>query len=179
MTIAVNISVDQLKQPGFPERVAEVLQLTGLPAHCLEFELTESIFMENPEQALGVLARLKQMGLKLSIDDFGTGYSSLAYLSRLPVDYLKIDRSFVEHVTTDLRAAAIATSVIALGHRMGLRVVAEGVESQAQLFYLAQHDCDEMQGYHFSRPLPAQGVLELLRGYQAQALVAATATLPR
>lgn len=179
LTIAVNISVDQLKQPGFPERVAEVLQLTGLPAHCLEFELTESIFMENPEQALGVLARLKQMGLKLSIDDFGTGYSSLAYLSRLPVDYLKIDRSFVEHVTTDLRAAAIATSVIALGHRMGLRVVAEGVESQAQLFYLAQHDCDEMQGYHFSRPLPAQGVLELLRGYQAQALVAATATLPR
>lgn len=162
ITIAVNISVEQLKQPDFAQKLAQSLKRAGISAAYLELEITESLFMENPEQALAVLAELKSMGFKLAIDDFGTGYSSLSYLSRLPVDYLKIDRSFVEQVTSDIRAAAIATSIIALGHRMGLKVIAEGIENEAQRAYLMQHQCDEMQGYLFSRPLPAPKLVEFL-----------------
>ena len=128
----------------------------------MELELTESLFLENPEQAQSVLSALKNIGVKLALDDFGTGYSSLSYLSWLPVDTLKIDKSFIHNITSDLRAAAVATSIIALGHRMGLKVIAEGVETQAQLKYLAQHQCDEIQGYYFSRPLPATGIELLL-----------------
>jgi CheY-like chemotaxis protein len=106
---------------------------------------------------------LKNIGVRLSLDDFGTGYSSLAYLSRFPVDHLKIDRSFVDGIATDPSAASIATSVIALAHRMGLKVIAEGVETEAQLAYLARHGCDEMQGYLFSRPVPADDFAEMLR----------------
>jgi PAS domain S-box-containing protein/diguanylate cyclase (GGDEF)-like protein len=162
ITIAVNISVEQLKQPDFAQKLAQSLKRHGISAQYLELEITESLFMENPEQALAILADLKSMGFKLAIDDFGTGYSSLSYLSRLPVDYLKIDRSFVEQVTSDIRAAAIATSIIALGHRMGLKVIAEGIETEAQRAYLMQHQCDEMQGYFFSRPLPALKLAEFL-----------------
>ncbi|MFY9179934.1 MAG: EAL domain-containing protein, partial [Venatoribacter sp.] len=161
LTMAVNISFEQLRQAGFVHRVEQIINEENVDPQYLEFELTESIFMENPEQAMIIFAELKNMGIKLAIDDFGTGYSSLAYLSRLPVDFLKIDRSFVEEMTVDHRAAAITTSIIALGHRMGLRVIAEGVETAAQLAYLAQHRCDQMQGFYFSRPVPAQGLLKL------------------
>lgn len=170
-SVAVNVSVEQLKQPDFAKKVAQVLDESGIGAAYLELELTESLFMENPDQALLLLAELKQMGLKLAIDDFGTGYSSLSYLSQLPVDYLKIDRSFVERVTTDMRFAAIATSIIALGHRMGLKVIAEGIETEAQYRYLAQHQCDQMQGYFFGRPMPAQALAAVMLKQRTLALL--------
>lgn len=164
LTVAVNLSVEQLKQPDFLIKVQGILENTGVSAEQIEFELTESVLMENPEQTMGLLVSLKKMGFKLAIDDFGTGYSSLSYLSRLPVDYLKIDRSFIEHITNDISAAAIATSIIALGHRMGLKVIAEGVETAEQLAYLYQNKCDYMQGYYYSRPLPADQLIEFLQG---------------
>lgn len=168
--MAVNVSAEQLKQNGFAERVATVLKESGLIPGQLELELTESVLMEHPEHTIAILQRFKKLGIKLAIDDFGTGYSSLAYLSRLPVDHLKIDRSFVDQLTREPRAAAIATSVIALGQRMGLKVIAEGVEDEAQLRYLAQHQCDEIQGYYFSKPLPAEALNSLLRRPQAPLL---------
>lgn len=162
MVVAVNLSAVQLRQPGLPEMVAEVLAETGLEPPLLEVELTESALMECPEQANTVLSRLKGLGLRLSIDDFGTGYSSLAYLSRFPVDQLKIDASFVREVTTDATAAAISTSVIALAHQMGLRVIAEGVETEEQIAFLMRHGCDEIQGYYYSRPVTASAFAVLM-----------------
>lgn len=163
LTVAVNLSAEQLKHPDFLHKVEQILKKTGASAEQIEFELTESVLMENPEQAMNLLSRLKNMGFRLAIDDFGTGYSSLSYLSHLPVDYLKIDRSFIKDITLDVSAATIATSIIALGHRMGLKIIAEGVETKEQLNYLKQYDCDYMQGYYYSRPLPAEQLMELLQ----------------
>jgi len=171
LVVAVNLSVEQLKQPTFLTNIEAILKKTGVSAEQIEFELTESVLMENPEQTMDLLISLKNMGFKLSIDDFGTGYSSLFYLSRLPVDYLKIDRSFIENITSDLSAAAIATSIIDLGHRMGLKVVAEGVETAEQLEYLSQNKCDYMQGFYYSKALPAQQLYELLTDSSSRAVV--------
>lgn len=162
LTVAVNLSVEQLKQPNFLDNTKAILTKTGVSPERIELELTEGVLMEHPEEAMDLLIQLKGMGFKLSIDDFGTGYSSLSYLSRLPVDYLKIDRSFIERITTDISAASIATSIIDLGHRMGLKVVAEGVENAAQLEYLNQNNCDYLQGFYYSRALPADQLIELL-----------------
>ncbi|MFV0662936.1 EAL domain-containing protein [Denitromonas sp.] len=162
IVVAVNLSASQLSQPSLVDTVADILRETGLPPALLELELTESALMEDPEQANDVLRRLKALGLRLAIDDFGTGYSSLAYLSQFPVDQLKIDRSFVEQVGSDAASEAISTSVIALAHQMGLRVIAEGVESEAQLAFLGRHGCDEIQGYYFSAPIPASAFAVLL-----------------
>lgn len=162
LTVAVNLSAEQLKHPEFLNNISHILANTGVMAEQIEFELTESVLMENPEQAMNLLSSLKELGFKLAIDDFGTGYSSLSYLSHLPVDYLKIDRSFIENITSDINAATIATSIIALGHRMGLKVIAEGVETAEQLNYLSQYNCDYMQGYYYSRPLPAAQLIEFL-----------------
>lgn len=164
VAVAVNLSAAQLRQPDLASFVTDLLTETGLEARHLELELTESALIENPLMATAALRRLKDVGLQLAIDDFGTGYSSLAYLSRFPVDKLKIDRSFVEGVVSDDPAAAvIATSIIALAHQLRLKVVAEGVETAAQLEFLRTHGCDEMQGYLFSAPLPAAALAELLR----------------
>lgn len=171
LVVAVNLSVEQLKQPTFLTNIEAILKKTGVSAEQIEFELTESVLMENPEQTMDLLISLKNMGFKLSIDDFGTGYSSLFYLSRLPVDYLKIDRSFIENITSDLSAAAIATSIIDLGHRMGLKVVAEGVETAEQFEYLNQNKCDYMQGFYYSKALPAQQLYELLTDSSSRAVV--------
>lgn len=162
MVVAVNLSANQLRQPNLVDTVAEILRETGLAPSLLELELTESALMEDPEQANDVLRRLKALGLRLSIDDFGTGYSSLAYLSRFPVDQLKIDRSFIMQIAADAAAEAISTSVIALAHQMGLRVIAEGVETEAQLAFLIRHGCDEIQGYYYSPPVPAPALAVLL-----------------
>lgn len=162
IVVAVNLSANQLRQPNLVDIVAEILRETGLPPAQLELELTESALMEDPEQANDVLCRLKALGLRLAIDDFGTGYSSLAYLSQFPVDQLKIDRSFIKQITTDAASEAISTSVIALAHQMGLRVIAEGVETEDQLAFLARHDCDEIQGYYYSPPIPASAFAVLL-----------------
>ncbi|MDO8652223.1 MAG: EAL domain-containing protein [Undibacterium sp.] len=161
--MSVNLSGLQFKQKNLVNVVAQVLMETGLDAKYLDLELTESTVMDSVELTVTTLRKLKSMGLKLSIDDFGTGYSSLSYLKRFPIDVLKIDQSFVRDITTDPDDAAIAVAIISLAHSLKLKVIAEGVESAAQLSYLRRHQCDGMQGYFFSRPVPADALIELLR----------------
>lgn len=151
--VAVNLSVRNLLDTDFPDRVAELLAETGTPADLLAFEITESSVMSDPERSLPVLHRLHKLGITLSIDDFGTGYSSLAYLRRLPVDEVKIDKVFVLGMGTDLGDLAIVRAIIELGHSLGLRIVAEGVEDELARDLLAGMDCDIAQGFLFSRPL--------------------------
>jgi diguanylate cyclase (GGDEF)-like protein/PAS domain S-box-containing protein len=153
MRIAVNVSARQLRRRDFCETVANVLTVSGLPAELLELEITESAVMENPQEAILILQRLGGMGVTLAIDDFGTGYSSLAYLKLFPIDHLKIDRSFVADIETDLNDRAIAFGTIALAHSLGLRVIAEGVETEDQLELLRTNGCDEVQGFLMSKPL--------------------------
>jgi diguanylate cyclase (GGDEF)-like protein/PAS domain S-box-containing protein len=162
IVVAVNLSAAQLRDAGLPELVADVLHETGLDPALLELELTESALMEDPDEANAVLRRLKQLGLRLAIDDFGTGYSSLAYLGHFPVDQLKIDRRFIKDVTSDPAAAAISTSVVALAHRMGIKVIAEGVENEDQLAFLQRHGCDALQGYYYSPPVVPERLAALL-----------------
>jgi diguanylate cyclase (GGDEF)-like protein/PAS domain S-box-containing protein len=163
LRIAVNVSARQLRKQDFPDQVASALAESGLPAHLLEIEITESAVMEEPEEARRILVKLKAMGVTLAIDDFGTGYSSLAYLKLFPIDNLKIDRSFVTDIGRHADDAAIAISTIALAHSLGLKAIAEGVETGAQHDLLRDHRCDEVQGYLFSRPLAATEALEFLR----------------
>jgi EAL domain-containing protein (putative c-di-GMP-specific phosphodiesterase class I) len=153
--MAVNVSARQFRSERFPETVAQALQTAGVEANCVELELTESVLIEDREKAIAILQRLKRLGVQIAVDDFGTGYSSLSYLSGLPVDCLKIDRAFVVQTTIGGRDAAIAQAIISLGHALGLRVLAEGVETAEQLHFLREHKCDECQGYLFARPLNA------------------------
>ncbi|MFZ3017169.1 MAG: EAL domain-containing protein [Gallionella sp.] len=162
LVIAVNLSALQFKRGNLVETVARALQQSGLPAELLELELTESILLQDIEVAIRTLHSLKDMGVKLSIDDFGTGYSSLSYLKRLAVDKLKIDQSFVRDLTEDADSAAIVRAIIQLGHTMQLKVIAEGVENEAQLAFLRNYDCDEVQGYLYSRPVAAHEFVKLL-----------------
>lgn len=155
MRIAVNVSTRQFGEPDFVDTVATILSDTGLPANGLEIELTESMIMNDVEQAITILDALRKLGVALSIDDFGTGYSSLAYLKRFPISVLKIDQSFVRDIVEDNDNRLIVASIIALAHNLQLKVVAEGVETGAQLDYLQQQNCDEIQGYYFSRPVEA------------------------
>ncbi|HTJ96255.1 MAG TPA: bifunctional diguanylate cyclase/phosphodiesterase, partial [Rhodocyclaceae bacterium] len=154
-TIAVNLSAIQFLRGDIVETVRKVLASTGLPPEYLELELTESILLQDIEGVVETLSALKRIGVQLSIDDFGTGYSSLAYLKRLDVDKLKIDKSFVDDMVTDPEAAAIVKAIIQLGHTLKLTTIAEGVEEPEQLALLDEYGCDEIQGYVFSRPLPA------------------------
>ncbi|TFW02374.1 EAL domain-containing protein [Oxalobacteraceae bacterium OM1] len=153
--MAVNLSVKQLLQKNFAATVEAVLAETGLAPGLLELEITESMLMEHAQDTLEALHRLRSLGVRLSIDDFGTGYSSLAYLKRFPVDIIKIDRSFVRDVPHDVDDASIVTGIIALAHSLRLEVVAEGVESEAQLVFLREQTCDIVQGYYLSKPVPA------------------------
>jgi diguanylate cyclase (GGDEF)-like protein len=152
--VAVNLSCVQFKQKDLPELVAKILRETKTDPKLLELEITESTIMQNEEEAGKTLRALAALGVRLSIDDFGTGYSSLSYLKRFELDTLKIDRSFVKDVTVDADDRAITTAIIAMAHSLGLRVVAEGVETEEQLAFLREYGCDELQGYLFSRPLP-------------------------
>ena len=163
MRVAVNLSARQFRDPGLADDIVRALAGAGLEARYLELELTESVMMQNIDAAVEALARLKALGIALSIDDFGTGYSSLAYLKLFPLDYLKIDRSFVQDMLGDASGAAIVRSVIGLGHSLGFKIIAEGVETAAQLAYLRGEGCDEIQGYYFSRPLPVDEFTQLLR----------------
>jgi len=163
LRVAVNLSARQFSATELLPGIEQVLADTGLDPSCLELELTESLFMSDVSPAVDLLHRMKALGVKLSIDDFGTGYSSFSYLSRFPIDVLKIDRSFVNDITHDANDAAIVASIIALAHNLRLSVIAEGVETAEQLDYLRHQGCDEMQGYYFSRPLPAQEFEQLLR----------------
>ncbi|WP_193315520.1 bifunctional diguanylate cyclase/phosphodiesterase [Janthinobacterium aquaticum] len=163
LRLAVNLSARQFNEPNLVASIADVLRDTGLAPACLELELTESLFMHDVALAVSQLHDMKALGVQLSIDDFGTGYSSFAYLRTFPIDVLKIDRSFVGDVASDADDAAIVVSIIALAHNLKLRVVAEGVETAAQLDYLRHHGCDEAQGYYFSHPLPVEEVEVMLR----------------
>jgi diguanylate cyclase (GGDEF)-like protein/PAS domain S-box-containing protein len=163
--VAVNISVLQFVQPGFPGLVGRVLHETGLEPLALELEITESLLMKDPEGATHTLQLLKDLGVQLALDDFGTGYSSLSRLKQLPLDRLKIDRAFVREVNSQPDDAAIVTAVIAMAESMGLKVIAEGVENEAQLRFLKARRCDEIQGYYLSRPLPVDEMTIVLRRY--------------
>ncbi|WP_198118683.1 bifunctional diguanylate cyclase/phosphodiesterase [Massilia rhizosphaerae] len=163
LRVAVNLSARQFSAADLVPGIEAVLNDTGLEPSCLELELTESLFMSDVTPAVELLHRMKSLGINLSIDDFGTGYSSFSYLSRFPIDVLKIDRSFVNDITHDANDAAIVASIIALAHNLRLSVIAEGVETAEQLDYLRHQGCDEMQGYYFSKPLPAHEFEQLLR----------------
>ena len=161
----MNLSARQFRQEGLAGTVASVLAETGLESLNLELELTESLLMEDTRRSVAALDELKKTaGLKLAIDDFGTGYSSLSYLKRFPLDTLKIDQSFVRDIATDKDDAAIVDSIIGLAHSLDLGVIAEGVETEEQLAYLRDKGCDEVQGFYFSEPLPAEDFWKLLKG---------------
>jgi EAL domain-containing protein (putative c-di-GMP-specific phosphodiesterase class I) len=159
LVMSVNISARQLRS-GLADYIARALRLTGVDPRTLELELTESAAVESLDVTAAELNELRAVGVRCSIDDFGTGYCGLSYLSRLPIDVLKIDRSFIHAMT--VADASIVKAIIALGHSLGLRVVAEGVETQEQLAYLADRGCDEVQGYLFSKPIPAHEFTRLL-----------------
>jgi EAL domain-containing protein (putative c-di-GMP-specific phosphodiesterase class I) len=163
MRVAVNLSVRQLLQKNFADTVEGALNDTGLAPHLLELEITESTLMEHAQDTLQALHRLRALGVRLSIDDFGTGYSSLSYLKRCPVDIIKIDRSFVGDVPQDADDAAIIAGIIALAHSLRLEVVAEGVETAAQLAFLREQRCDMLQGWHLSKAVPAAEFAAFIR----------------
>ena len=165
--VAVNLSTVQLRQKGFSERIVEIVEAAGILPSQLELEITETVIMDNLETAVDTLGRLHKKGFWISIDDFGTGYSSLNYLKHLPLDTLKIDRSFLQDIMTDSYDKTIVKTIIAMAHSMELKVTAEGVETQEQLGLLRQYECDEIQGYLFSRPMTASDVTEILREGQA------------
>jgi len=181
LRIAVNVSSLQFQQDLYAD-VAAVLRAHDLPRGILELELTESVIMDNPDAAIEVMRRLDAMGVTISVDDFGTGYSSLAYLKRLPIDRLKIDRTFVRDLATDEDDAAICTSIIRLAHSLGLRTVAEGVETVEQLAWLRERGCDEVQGFLLARPELFAGLLETMAaksaGWSALILGCATGAAP-
>lgn len=161
--MAVNLSARQFEQKNLGQIIAMTLESTGLTPDTLELEITESLLMDDPEGSNAKLESIKnQYGVRVSIDDFGTGYSSLAYLKRFPIDVLKVDQSFVRDLTEDSDDAAIVTAIIGLAHNLRLEVIAEGVETAAQLDYLRNQGCDEAQGYFFSRPLPDAEFARLL-----------------
>jgi diguanylate cyclase (GGDEF)-like protein/PAS domain S-box-containing protein len=153
--VAVNLSARQFQEEGLLATVRHIVAETGVDAAAIQFEITESLLMKDPERAAGTLRQLKEAGFKLSVDDFGTGYSSLAYLKRFPLDTLKIDRAFVREVDANSDDAAIALAIIGMAHSMKLKVIAEGVETKSQLTFLRERGCDELQGFYFSKPLPA------------------------
>lgn len=163
--IAINLSGVQFSRDDIVQLVKDVLKRTGLDPHYLELEVTESAVMRDINQTIALLQQLREIGVELAIDDFGTGYSSLSYLKRFPIHRLKVDRSFVMNVTENNGDASITSTIIQLGHSIGLKVIAEGVETEAQVNFLTDNHCDEFQGYFFSKPLPPAEFRGFVRGY--------------
>jgi EAL domain-containing protein (putative c-di-GMP-specific phosphodiesterase class I) len=161
-TVAVNLSASSLVDSKMPVRVADMVASRGLPPSALMLEITEDYVIRNVDRARAVLADLRKRGFRIAIDDFGTGYSSLAYLRDLPIDELKLDRSFITPMTGDSRAAALVSSTIHLAHSLNMQVVAEGIESVDAYDHLAAYGCDQGQGYYMSRPIPAREIAEWL-----------------
>ena len=161
-TMAVNVSAREFREENFVDGLFNILNQTGLDPACLELELTESVLMKRADLAASILKLLRDGGVKVAIDDFGTGYSSLSYLQKFPVDALKIDQSFIRQISTIGDDTAIVTAVIGMARSLGLRVVAEGVESIGELTFLGQHKCDEAQGYYFSPPVAAEQFAHML-----------------
>ncbi len=162
LQVSVNVSVVQFKQLNTFNKIMKILDETGLDPHYLALELTESIIMEDVEANIPILNKMKEKGISIVIDDFGVGYSSLNYLKQLPVDKVKIDRSFVQDIPQHSDAAAITSAIVALANRLNLRVIAEGVEKEDQLNFLVKNHCDEIQGFYYSEPLSVEGVTKLL-----------------
>lgn len=162
LRVAVNLSGRQLEQKDLTKRIQDTLESTGLKPEYLELEITESMVMRDANKAVVTLNRLRQLGIRIAMDDFGTGYSSLAYLKQLPIHSLKIDKSFVDDIGESNDAATIASTIISMASRLGMRVVAEGIETKEQMEYLRNEGCHEMQGYYYSRPLPASEFVRLL-----------------
>jgi EAL domain-containing protein (putative c-di-GMP-specific phosphodiesterase class I) len=162
LSVAVNLSVSNLQDVALPEQVEMLLDSCGVPAAALTLEITEDVLMADAARSQQVMAGLRRLGVRLSIDDYGTGYSSLSYLRALPVDELKLDRSFVSSLTTDERAAAIVRSTLQLSRDLGMSMVVEGVEDAATLAALREWGCDIAQGYHIARPMPGARFLEWL-----------------
>lgn len=163
LVMAINLSPRQFREEGLAESIAAIVQDTGLEPRYLELEIIESLVMHDVDSALAILRKLKELGAQLTMDDFGTGYSSLSYLKRFPFDKMKIDKSFVRDITNDPDSAAITRAIITMAHSLNLRVIAEGIETEGQLGYLRSQDCDEMQGFYFSRPVPAPEFEKLMR----------------
>ena len=160
--MAVNVSAKELAGEDFLDGVFGILAETGLDPRSLELELTEGVLMKHAEASEVLLKTLRARGVQVAIDDFGTGYSSLSYLTKFQIDALKIDQSFVRQITTAPGEASIVRAVISMGRSLGMRIVAEGVETQEEMDFLQAHHCDEVQGYYFSRPLPAADFARLL-----------------
>jgi EAL domain-containing protein (putative c-di-GMP-specific phosphodiesterase class I) len=169
IAVSANLSALDLLDPGLGRRVHDLLARHGVPADRLCLEITESALMGDPALALAHLAELAALGVKLSIDDYGVGQASLAYLKSLPVDELKLDRSFITGIADSPKNSAIVKSTIMLSHALGLTVVAEGVETPAELRWLASHGCDVVQGYGISRPLPAPQLAAWVASYRPSA----------
>ncbi|HSE39418.1 MAG TPA: EAL domain-containing protein, partial [Acidobacteriota bacterium] len=160
--VSVNLSPRQFSQPRLSERLEQILSDAALPSQFLEIEVTESSIVKDSEATAKTLNQLKTMGVRISMDDFGTGYSSLTYFRQFPFDSVKIDQSFIRDVANNSKNAAITLSIIQMAHNLHLNVIAEGVESFTELFFLYLHQCQEMQGYIFSPPLPAKEFAKLL-----------------
>jgi len=160
--VAINVSGVQIKDKNFVDRMSRIITESGVTGEDLEFELTESILIKNSRETAEKLMTFKNLGVNISIDDFGTGYSSLQYLKNFPHDKIKIDQSFIRDLTIDRNSASIVTTIISMAHKLGVKVVAEGVENQEQVNFLRQHKCDEIQGYFYSKPLPAENVFNMI-----------------
>jgi diguanylate cyclase (GGDEF)-like protein len=160
LQLAVNVSARQFRQPDFVEQVREAVMQSGINPSCLKLELTESLVLDNVEETIRTMQEIKKLGVVFSMDDFGTGYSSLSYLARLPLDQLKIDRAFVAKLPDSPSDAIIAQTIITMGRSLGLEVIAEGVETEAQCQFLGERGCQAYQGYLFSQPLPAEKLAE-------------------
>jgi len=164
-TVAVNLSASQFHRGGLIELVTQTLQRTGVSPYCIELEITEGIIVQDTQATIDLMRELHDLGVQLSIDDFGTGYSSLSYLQRFPANKLKIDRSFINAMSTDASAVGIVRGIIELAHGLKMEVVAEGVETEEQLAKLRELDCDVAQGFLISRPLPADKLHEFVRNW--------------
>ena len=167
VSIAINLSMWNLDSPELPDQIASILNSAGVPSGQLELEITESAIMDDPQRAMRTLKAIRELGVHFAIDDFGTGYSSLAHLKRMPVNSIKIDKSFILNMESDNDSAVIVRAIVELGHNLGLKVVAEGVETLAAKKMLMEFDCDEAQGYYFSRPVTADDISCLMRTMQS------------
>jgi EAL domain-containing protein (putative c-di-GMP-specific phosphodiesterase class I) len=169
MPLSVNVSPTQFRQPDFVEQVRSTLECSGVSPRLLILEVTEGLLIDKLDDTIARMRQLAALGVRFSIDDFGTGYSSLAYLKKMPLYELKIDRSFVMDTPDDANSRALVQSILAMAGHLGLRVVAEGVETQAQADFLVTHQCACMQGYLFARPMPLAALLDFVRGDAAHA----------
>ena len=165
LRVSINLSAIDFRRKDLIEMITRVIEDTKIDPTCLELEITEGMVMEGAGDVIETLRRIKDLGLELAIDDFGTGYSSMAYLKRFPVDRLKIDRTFVKDIPGDEEDAGITNAIISLGHSLGLKVIAEGVESLEQISYLHKKECDEVQGYYLSKPLVSKEFAEFVINY--------------